>query len=247
MDYKEKDFGMLLRALRESQKMSQKELAEKAGIAPSYLNKIEKGLRMPSDEILFRLADVLVADELFIAAGKLIPPEFEKKHPLKELPNRLAKNEEIPNMLKNLFSMYETNFRQEIDNYHKKENEVRTLERMVSSWGDLYAGLVRSIKENYPDILQKIDDLLSTVHTLLNLYDQLNRLQRELELIALEKGHARGQRFALPEVWEEIKQKITINPTEFLQECLGVEKEDAEFILDFIELRKKRQKPPTDE
>lgn len=61
--------------------MTQKELAKKAQIDTSHLNKIEKGIRMPSYKVLFRLANVLIAEELFLAAGRVIPSEFIEKYP----------------------------------------------------------------------------------------------------------------------------------------------------------------------
>ena len=73
------DFGSYLRNIRKTRMMSQKELAEKVGIAPSHLNKIEKGIRNPSEKVLFLLADVLVAENLFTVAGRLIPPEMKVK------------------------------------------------------------------------------------------------------------------------------------------------------------------------
>lgn len=37
---------------------------------------------MPSDNVLWRLADVLVEEELFTVAGRLVPEEFKVKHKL---------------------------------------------------------------------------------------------------------------------------------------------------------------------
>ena len=52
-------FEQRLRAARESRKMSQGELAEKAGFQPSAISHFETGSRSPSFDNLKRLADAL--------------------------------------------------------------------------------------------------------------------------------------------------------------------------------------------
>lgn len=241
-------FGSLLRAIRESRMMSQKELAEKANINPTHLNKIEKGARMPSDEVLFRLADTLVAEELFTAAGRLVPPEFEKKYPLKE-PLKFP-IEEAPRLLENLYTRCETNFRKEANNYRRVEDEKRALEEIISSMLNVHRWSITDLKQliekECKSILPDFNDYTSTIFNLLNCYDQLNRKQDELELIAMEKWLAAGKKFGITETWKEIKQIISIDSAGFLQECFQIEEEDAVFIIDFIQLRRKRkiQNPP---
>ena len=50
--------------MRESQNLSRKELANKAGVSPSTLVKLELDTTTPSAYTLFRLAQALGVDEL---------------------------------------------------------------------------------------------------------------------------------------------------------------------------------------
>lgn len=52
-------FGLKLRQLRTSKKLSQSELSEKSGLSVSYLNEIEKGKKYPKTEKIATLAAVL--------------------------------------------------------------------------------------------------------------------------------------------------------------------------------------------
>ncbi len=56
---KKPSFAKLLRQLRMDAKLSQKELARRAGLHPSHLNHFESGRRYPSYPILVRLAHAL--------------------------------------------------------------------------------------------------------------------------------------------------------------------------------------------
>jgi len=51
--------GTRLRALRQDRKLTQEELAERAEIHPTFLAKIEAGQRLPSLEVIWRLAGAL--------------------------------------------------------------------------------------------------------------------------------------------------------------------------------------------
>ncbi|ADW18442.1 transcriptional regulator, XRE family [Desulfobulbus propionicus DSM 2032] len=53
------DLGARIKAVRKKQGLSQKELAEKAGVTPSSISQIEKNLIYPSLPALFRLAESL--------------------------------------------------------------------------------------------------------------------------------------------------------------------------------------------
>jgi transcriptional regulator with XRE-family HTH domain len=58
-------FGLNVRRQREAKKMTQEVLAEKAGLHPTYLSGVERGVRNPSLQILFRIArglDTTVSD-----------------------------------------------------------------------------------------------------------------------------------------------------------------------------------------
>ncbi len=61
-----KSFGIRLKELRESRKLSQHELAEMANVGVMLVNRYERGINLPSIETLVRLAQVfdMTTDEL---------------------------------------------------------------------------------------------------------------------------------------------------------------------------------------
>lgn len=223
-------FGKTLSAIRKSRMMSQKELAEKAGIDPSYLNKIEKGLRKPSDDVLFRLADVLVSDELFLAAGKIIPPEFEKKYPK---PKYLIEQEntikDLPPLLKNLFLDYEAKAEENIKEKKKLEDKIRENERacydLIESINDHKNE--KKIKENFYRMLIGF------------LQDSIDGLW-ELEDLSQSTGISIGCRSMIIKIWSILKKEIEHNLETFLVDFIGLNSQDAEFISDIIQMRKKK-------
>ncbi|RJX22302.1 MAG: XRE family transcriptional regulator [Desulforudis sp.] len=79
-DEKAQKFGRAVAALRERLGLSQKELAQRAGITPSHLSRIESGDRMPGEEIIARLAESLNAPGFFLIAGLLVPEGMKAKH-----------------------------------------------------------------------------------------------------------------------------------------------------------------------
>ena len=50
------NFGIKLKQLREAQKMSQKQLADRLGVAPNSVSAYESGTRYPSFETLIKIA-----------------------------------------------------------------------------------------------------------------------------------------------------------------------------------------------
>jgi HTH-type transcriptional regulator, competence development regulator len=67
-------FGDLLREKRRSAGLSQRQLAERAGVDFSYISKLENDrLSPPADDTVVRLSEILrcPAEELFAAAKKL--------------------------------------------------------------------------------------------------------------------------------------------------------------------------------
>jgi len=73
------DIGSRIVNLRKLHNISANKLSKELNVDPSTINKIEKGIRNPSEKVLFLLADVLVAENLFTVAGRLIPPEMKVK------------------------------------------------------------------------------------------------------------------------------------------------------------------------
>lgn len=68
MDSVKIQFGKRLRKLRESQNLTQEELADKANMHFTYIGQIERGLRNPSLINLNKLAKALK-----VSAGQLLP------------------------------------------------------------------------------------------------------------------------------------------------------------------------------
>jgi transcriptional regulator with XRE-family HTH domain len=54
--------GPTIKALRQTQGLSLNALADEAGISPSHLSRIERGLTVPSYDVLDRVADALGSD-----------------------------------------------------------------------------------------------------------------------------------------------------------------------------------------
>lgn len=67
MDIRKK-FGQHLRELRQQKKLTQEELADKAGMHFTYVGQIERGIRNPSLVNLYKLSKALK-----ISAGQLLP------------------------------------------------------------------------------------------------------------------------------------------------------------------------------
>lgn len=70
-----KALGAAIKAARVENKITQEQLAEMIGIAPSHVKQIEAGNRNPSVEVLFKLAQTLnfSVDEIFFPGGKNEP------------------------------------------------------------------------------------------------------------------------------------------------------------------------------
>ena len=71
-------FGARIRAAREAEGFSQRELSEKIGVAPPFISQLEQGARLPSDETCSSLAGALPTLEaatLILEAFKLRSPE----------------------------------------------------------------------------------------------------------------------------------------------------------------------------
>lgn len=54
--------GPVIKALRQEQRLSLQTVAERAGISPSHLSRIERGLTVPSYDVLDRIADAIGSD-----------------------------------------------------------------------------------------------------------------------------------------------------------------------------------------
>ena len=71
------DIGEFIRDLRNSARISLRELADRAGVSNPYLSQIERGLRRPSAEVLAQIADALRVSTavMYLRAGLLSEKE----------------------------------------------------------------------------------------------------------------------------------------------------------------------------
>nr|WP_045740193.1 helix-turn-helix transcriptional regulator [Actinoplanes rectilineatus] len=67
------DIGSFIRDLRQTAKISLRQLADKAGVSNPYLSQIERGLRKPSAEVLAQIAGALRVSTpaMYLRAGLL--------------------------------------------------------------------------------------------------------------------------------------------------------------------------------
>ena len=78
------DIGSFIRDLRQTAKISLRQLADKAGVSNPYLSQIERGLRKPSAEVLQQIASALRVSTpaMYLRAGLLewrrMTPEAEQ-------------------------------------------------------------------------------------------------------------------------------------------------------------------------
>jgi transcriptional regulator with XRE-family HTH domain len=68
-----RDIGEFIRDLRQSARISLRELADRAGVSNPYLSQIERGLRKPSAEVLAQIAGALRVSTplMYLRAGLL--------------------------------------------------------------------------------------------------------------------------------------------------------------------------------
>ncbi|MEV0896809.1 helix-turn-helix transcriptional regulator [Actinoplanes sp. NPDC049802] len=67
------DIGSFIRDLRQTARISLRQLADKAGVSNPYLSQIERGLRKPSAEVLQQIASALRVSTpaMYLRAGLL--------------------------------------------------------------------------------------------------------------------------------------------------------------------------------
>ena len=74
-----KSFGEYLRDIRIKRGLSLRQLGELSGVNYAHVHRLETGQAKPTDETLEKLAKSLEAPELFVRAGRFVPPNFFKK------------------------------------------------------------------------------------------------------------------------------------------------------------------------
>jgi transcriptional regulator with XRE-family HTH domain len=72
--------GSLIKLLRTTMGLSQKDMADKVGISPNYLSLIESGKREASTEVISQIAKTLtISKEALLLASLETPSELENK------------------------------------------------------------------------------------------------------------------------------------------------------------------------
>ena len=103
-----RDIGEFIRDLRQSARISLRELAERAGVSNPYLSQIERGLRRPSAGILQQLARALhiSAETLYVRAGML---DHERSGPADDLVEAIRRTADLDDEHKRtLIHIYES-------------------------------------------------------------------------------------------------------------------------------------------
>ena len=142
MNITNKNFGTYIRELRIKNKIGQRELSKKIGVAPSYLNDMEKNKRAaPRTELIKKLSFKLKADLnlLYDLAGN------SKKTVAPDIVEYVEKNPKIVSLLRTAKSNKLSDY--EIDELEKKINKSKTKALVVA------AGLGSRLKghtENLP-------------------------------------------------------------------------------------------------
>jgi len=136
-----KSFGAFVRELRIKKEIGQRQLAKKIGVAPSYLNDIEKNKRAaPNNELIKKLSKILAADltTLFDLAGvskKTIAPDIEEY---------IKNNPDIVSLIR---TAKESKIRsEEIKDLEKKMSKTETKALIVA------AGLGSRLKKHTEDL-----------------------------------------------------------------------------------------------
>ena len=137
-----KTFGSYIRELRTNKEIGQRELAKKIGVAPSYLNDMEKNKRAaPKNSIIKKLSTILKADLnlMYDLAGN------SKKSIAADVEEFIKENPSIISLIR---SIKENNVSsEEINNLEKKMSKSETKSLIVA------AGLGSRLKkhtENLP-------------------------------------------------------------------------------------------------
>ncbi len=102
------DFGAVLKRFRESRRVSQSKLAERADFDHSYVSRLESGARMPTREAVERLAEALQLDQnsrdALLAAAGFLPRDVASllsDEPVVGAVLDLLQNEAVPSEYRN--------------------------------------------------------------------------------------------------------------------------------------------------
>lgn len=152
---KARRFGRTVAALRKRLGLSQKGLAAMAEITPSHLSRIEAGERMPSEEIIGRLAEALNTPGIFLAAGLMVPEKIKKKYKLSDftVPPTLPSNVREPaGPVKSVCEVLHANRGLLFEETRRLGEELKKLEAAAEETGNL---LKSSLQEMAPERMRQ--------------------------------------------------------------------------------------------
>lgn len=103
-----KTIGHELRGLRKEQNLQVKEVAEDVGVSSTYISEIERNNKVPSNELIQKIAQVYNIDEQHLFKGfKVIPDsmlyELTTENGLYDILYELSENESITREEKDIF------------------------------------------------------------------------------------------------------------------------------------------------
>lgn len=243
---KVKNFSRVLTAIRESNKLSQRQLSEIIGVDPSYLSRIEKGERMPSDDIIMRLADALNAPELFTAAGIHVPSEFEQKNSKKIVfdPMEFLKQFDETNLPEPLDKLILVHNNKAQFNYLKKFDFYNSLTLIENGIAYLYNDFrdieneIRNICYDHNKIL--LDKLFETVNNLIKAYQNKEKIKDELNNIMIIESDSSFYKKGIFNTWEAIQEQVNQDLPSFLTQFIYLETDVAKTVADLIQLQQKK-------
>jgi transcriptional regulator with XRE-family HTH domain len=122
------DIGEFIRDLRQSARISLRQLADQAGVSNPYLSQIERGLRKPSAEVLQQLAAALRVSTplMYLRAGLL---DLTDGH---TVPVAIANDPDLTDSQKQTLSQIYETFRREND----RERDVTVKSDVTESAND---------------------------------------------------------------------------------------------------------------
>lgn len=119
------DAGSKIREYREKKEYTLKEVAKRIGVSLNYISLIERGMRVPCDDLLYKLSEVLEVNvvEIFSLYNK-VPPTFLNCKSLFEIVCRIEKDDRIDEKdRESIFDMINKQYEDLIRERECEENE----------------------------------------------------------------------------------------------------------------------------
>ncbi len=117
--------GSKIREYREKKEYPLKYVAKKIGVSLNYISLIERGLRVPCDNILYKLSEVLEVNvvEIFSLYNK-VPPTYLNGKSLFEIVCRIEKDDKLDEKdRESIFDMISKQYEDLVKEKESEENE----------------------------------------------------------------------------------------------------------------------------